>query len=560
MRLAALIAVAFLVSSVPAAAQTAPVPGTCTLGTAAAVLDIGDVSARVFNTGSLFYGNGFADAYVVPSRTGRSQIYHASVIVGGRVAGERRASGALFEGFVFRPGPLGPDARPVDPDDCSPYDRIYTVSRLDIARYNGTGVATDDLRDWPWQLGAPVLDGDGDPDNYDLAAGDQPAIRGDQTAWWLMNDAGTPETGIPGVEHVPLGLEVRAEAVAFTQSILSQSTLYRYTLTNRSAATIDSAYVGLFMDADLGNAGNDRSATDTTFSVAYMYDTEHDGEGEPFAGPPPSIGIQVLDGPVGLPNGRDDDGDGAADEPGERLRLTAAPYMCKNAEAACSDSNVPGELYRRLQGDFGDGTVMRELGRGIGQPADAPRTRFVYTGDPVTGAFWSELNPGPGMPMLPAGDKRVMAATGPFRLEPGASETVTFAIPFGQGADNLDSIMRLRQVATSLRAAFDAGYLEPQRVDGFLTATPDETVRLSRPAPNPFTERAVVRYAMPAGTRMRATLHDVRGRQVAVLFDGATVAPEGEIVIDGSGLAAGVYRLRVTVPRGERFLTLVHTR
>ncbi len=74
------------------------------------------------------------------------------------------------------PARSAPMRRPVDPADCSPFDRIYTVSRDDVAAYYRTGVATDDLRDWPAALGAPVLDGDGDPANYDLAAGDQPAI------------------------------------------------------------------------------------------------------------------------------------------------------------------------------------------------------------------------------------------------------------------------------------------------------------------------------------------------------------------------------------------------
>ena len=553
-RLVVFLAAALLPAMVaPATAQPAPVPGTCTLGTAAAVLDIGDVSARVFNTGALFYGNGRANAYYVPRDSGHSPIYAADLWVGGKVDGELRVAGGTYGAGAMEynlwPGPLGDDARPVDPDDCAAYDRIYTVSRADVQQYYATGVATPDLRDWPWQLGAPVLDGDGDPTNYDLDAGDQPALLGDQTAWSLTNDVGNVH---PSQHTPPLGVEVRAEMAAFALGRLRQTTLYRYTLTNRTASTIDSMYVALWADPDLGDASDDLVGTDTTRGMVYTYnETSQDGTGAgtSYGTPAPAVGFQVAAGPVGLPNGRDDDGDGLVDESGERLGLTASGY---------SDLGNGTELFNLLRGRFKDGTVKREFGSGYNQSQGAV-TPFAFAGDPVTGQPWSEVNPGAGEFPHSGGNRYSVASTGPFRLGPGQSETVTFAIPFGQGADNLDSITELRRVALAVTNAVDAGLLAPQRVDGFV-ATLDPTVRLRLPAPNPFTERAVVRYAMPAGTRMRATLHDVRGRQVAVLFDGATVAPEGEIVIDGSGLAAGVYRLRVTVPRGERFLTLVHAR
>ena len=45
-----------------------------------------------------------------------------------------------------------------------------------------------------------------------------------------------------------------------------------------------------------------------------------------------------------------------------------------------------------------------------------------------------------------------------------------------------------------------------------------------------------------------------------MLTDGPTLAPEGEITVDGAGLAPGVYRVRVVVPGAERFVTLVRMR
>ena len=558
-----LVALVCALAALPAAAQTAPTPGSCTLGKATAVIDAGDVAARVFNTGSLFYGNGYVAAYSVPQRDGKVPIYTAGLWMAAKIGGEVRAGGGTYGApsgdFTFWPGPLGPDARPVDPADCAPFDRIYTVARADVADYYRTGIPTDDLRDWPYQLGAPVLDGDGVAGNYNLAGGDQPAITGTQTAWWLMNDAGGPHTRMA---TLPLGVEVRVAAATFpTATVLGQTTLYRYTITNRTQATIDSAYVGLFSDVDLGDGGDDLVGSDTTGSMAYVYNSDNQdgtGTGASYGLNPPAVGLQVVSGPVGLPNGRDDDHDGQVDEPGERLLMTAAPLLCKS-QAVCYEPQSGRAMFYKLQGLLNDGAPVRAFGDGVYETQGAP-TRFYFHGDPVTGVGWSARNPGPGQTPFQGQDSRTVVSTGPFRLAPGASETVVFAVPFARGASNLDSVSRLRGIAGGLLDVFAAGQLEPRRVERPPLPPVDEAVRISRPAPNPFRERAAVRYEMPAGTRMRATLTDARGRRIAVLFDGPTEAPSGVLEIDGAGLAPGVYRVRVVVGAGERLLTLVRVR
>ncbi len=536
--------------------------GTCRLGTAQRTIVPNLVSADVFNTGALFFGNQTTngDGYSVPRASGRSPIFAASLWLAGTVGGEIRASGARYYNFTFWPGPLGDGAAPTP--DCARYDRIYRVSRQDVVDYYRTGIATDDLRDWPAALGAPVIDGDGDPATYTLAGGDQPALRGDDVAWWLMNDAsGRRPDGLPK----PLGVEVRVEAYGLARAPLDATSFYRYTVTNRTAVTIDSVYAGLFVDPDLGNATDDYTGTDTTGAMAYVYNGDNDDDGAygydtyGYGVAPPAVGFQVVNGPVGLPNGRDDDRDGVADEPGERLGLTASttfPPSC----AACTINLDGARQYSLLmKGRWADGTEQREYGYGYGYSAsEGAVTRFMYAGDPVAGRAWSEVNNATPSPVNRPGDRRFVVATGPFRLAPGASETVTFAIPYARGTSNLDSVTRLRNLARGLRRAF----ADPEPVP--VPRSPRGTtlsgpVRLSRPSPNPFTARAAVRYEMDAGTTVRATLLDVLGREVALLFDGPAAAT-GEFTIDGTGLAPGVYRVRVVVPAGEQILTLVRGR
>ena len=555
-----LLALALVVLAPAVAAQPT---GTCEPGSAHAEVDAGDVRATLYNTGALFYGpvSGNGEGYVVPKDSGRSPLYAAALWLGGQVSGQIRAAGGLYSTYDFWPGPLDPaTGLPPDPSDCAPYDRIWIVSRDDVAAYYQTGVATADLAEWPAHLGAPVLDGDGVAGNYDLAAGDQPAITGGQTAWWLMNDAGNEHT--PG-GGPPLGVEVRAEAIALTHPRLQRTTLYRFAITNRSAHAIDSLYAGVFADFDLGNAADDYVGTDTTTGTAYAYNADDDDEGAAGYGvAPPASGVVVLPGAVGLPNGRDDDGDGTVDEPGERLGLTAAPVIFKSSiDPDAGEPTTALRYYRRLQGRFGGGQLMREFGDGwMESPAERP-TPFYHAGDPVTDSFWSDRNTNRTGQFNSPSDRRALAATGPFRLAPGATDTVTFAVVTSFGTDHLGSVDRLRADADMVRRVHALGGFRPTLVTSqpVPPAPTPGVVRLGMPSPNPAAGTSVVRYELPAETPLRAALVDVLGRTVAVLHDGPA-SGAGALTIRAADLAPGVYVLHVTVPAGEAVRRVVVAR
>src|SRR5690606_10376899 len=106
-------------------------------------------------------------------------------------------------------------------------------------------------------------------------------------------------------------------------------------------------------------------------------------------GSAPAFGFKIVQGPVGLPNGRDDDRDGVADEDGERLGLTSA-IMHPNAGGPMHDPRTAVEYYRVMQGLWRDGTPITE--GGIGYHTGGAVTCFSFPGDPVTAQFWSEEN------------------------------------------------------------------------------------------------------------------------------------------------------------------------
>ncbi|HLA63875.1 MAG TPA: hypothetical protein VK610_05575, partial [Rhodothermales bacterium] len=182
--LAALVALA-----VPAVqAQT----GTCAEGVAERDLDASDVQARLYNIGALFW-RGASPIYNVPQFTGPAPgeavpMFAAGIWLSGMVSGTLRVAGARYDNYEFWPGPLDPGPSLPDAADCSPYDRIWSVTTADVALYEATGVATGNLAAWPVGLGAAAVDAGGNPivttDRtrvLDLAAGERPVVYGSQT-------------------------------------------------------------------------------------------------------------------------------------------------------------------------------------------------------------------------------------------------------------------------------------------------------------------------------------------------------------------------------------------
>ncbi len=269
--------------------------GNCAPSEAEAYLDINNVRARVFNNGALFW-RGEPYVYEVPKGSGINGVFAANFWVGGLVNDDLRMAATRYSSYQFWPGPLNDDGTLPNPDDCSGFDRIYKVSLRDLLDYDASGLATTDLMEWPWHLGAPVVDGDGDPNNYDLEGGDRPEVLGHQTLWWVMNDVGN-EHLVSGADTPPINLEVQVTAFAARSDIpaIDDATLYRYKLIYRGNAPLEDAYIGFFVDPDLGNFDDDYVGSDSTLDLGYVYNADNNDEGGAGYGEnPPALGFGML--------------------------------------------------------------------------------------------------------------------------------------------------------------------------------------------------------------------------------------------------------------------------
>jgi len=65
------------------------------------------------------------------------------------VNNELRMTATTYGPYEFWPGPLDDAGNP--PADCTPYDRIYEITRDDLAAYNSTGLLL------PPPHGSPVV-------------------------------------------------------------------------------------------------------------------------------------------------------------------------------------------------------------------------------------------------------------------------------------------------------------------------------------------------------------------------------------------------------------------
>ena len=529
--------------------------GTCEHGEAEAFLDVNNVRAAIYNNGNLFW-RGSGTVYTVPKRSGVNALFSTMVWIGGLVDGELRFAGTVYGPWEFWPGPLDEMGNP--PFDCTEYDRIYSIYRDSLRYYEETGIPTRDLIDWPADLGAPVIDGDGIPDNYNLVGGDRPALVGDQMLWWVMNDAGNKKEWS---KRPPFPLEVHVTVFAYNDyepypylnETLRQTTFYQFKLIYKGDKSIEDAWFGLHVDSDLGYDMDDYIGSDSTLGLGFFYNADDNDEDVEswaqyrvwpgYGTKPPAIGIDFLQGPIVLPDAQDNDGDDKSDEPGERQGMTSflQYFSCK-----CPVGNPDGptnDPYTYLQGLWLDGKPMT-IG-GIGYGGNIP-THFIFSGNPPD--YWSEDNQdGDGARNTP-GQRRIVISTGPFRMEPGDEQEIVLGIIWSRGEDRLDSVYKLKREDAVIQSAIDI-LLEPRLPVVEKAEEIPKRYTLVHNYPNPFAGTTTFSYDLPADDRVKLRVYDVLGRVVETLVNTSQPAGPYEIEFDGSHLTAGVYFYRFTTTR-----------
>ncbi len=411
------------------------------------LLNINDVAAGINANGDMHWDLNSAK-YEVPKGLGKNSVFASALWVGGiDEGGQIHLAGQTYRqtGNDFWPGPIDGINTSFDSTSCLKFDRIWKIDKWKIEEFkynflagnisNGTYIIPDEILSWP-SKGNGMVTGDIAPFTdfnldglYNPFDGDYPNIKGDQYLFRVFNDS-LEQHAIPNA--VKLGIEVHASAYAYycpniadSNIVLNRTTLYNYTIINKSQHNYDSVFVGLWCDMDLGNFVDDYVGCDTTLAAGYTYNGDNDDETLWGYGlNPPIQNIKILRGSIANPfDGIDNDLDGIIDEPGERTSMNHFQEYDNVQNSPSGNPIFADDFYNYLHSVWRNGQHITEGENGL-NPLNPP-SNFMYSGTPYDSTGWSL----PNANAVP-GDRRFIMSSGPVSLNAGDTVTIDFAYVF----------------------------------------------------------------------------------------------------------------------------------
>ena len=307
---------------------------------------------------------------------------------------------------------------------------------------------TDDFLNWPVHDGAPWKDVNGDG-AYNPADGDYPDILGDVFHWYVMND-GNAATHTPLWGTAPMNVDVQTSVFGFDQAGPMGNILFvRWVLINKGSDELDSVFVSMWHDDDVGDATDDLVGCDIASSVGYTY---NDADGDNTYGvEAPAAGADFFQGPL-----VESVGDSAtiftwSKENGYHLRTfqdmkklgmtSFVKYI--NGNPIFSDPETADETYNYMNG------LVGTTGDPYVNPITGEESIFVHDGDPTTGSGWIDDVPG---------DRRYLMTSGPFYFAPGDTQEVVGALIIAAGSNWAKSITKMLYFDNFAQGAFDANF------------------------------------------------------------------------------------------------------
>jgi hypothetical protein len=416
-------------------------------------------------------------------------VFQDGFVWGGIVDGQIRVGGATYN-VGTTAGYINASGAQVKPDQDSRI-RIYRI-RTDYATLSAPQVLQDaaeinavpaanvteamtdavieqyktDWKEWPVDLGAPFVDGDGngvygptlDADGFpEIGAGlDYPGIaNADQVVWFVCNDLDQGATEYM-YGSLPIGLELQVTVWGYNQpgARLGQIIFQKYLLINKAGPQVDSMYVAQWCDPDLGNSTDDVVGCDVPLSLGYAYNGEaHDTDFDVFGLAPPAMGYDFFQGPIVA-----SPGDTAIFNLKYRVGYKNLPmtsfgyFSAGNVEwedPTLQSYDGTLEWYNLLRGYITTNNVTNPTP--FTHRATGEVTKFPLDGDPVLGT--GDVD-GEGSNFPPA-DRRMALCSGPFKLMPGDSQEVVVAMLGGHADSYLQSVSDLKLTDVVAQKLFD---------------------------------------------------------------------------------------------------------
>ena len=307
---------------------------------------------------------------------------------------------------------------------------------------------TNDFENWPVAAGAPWVDANGDG-LYNIEDGDHPDILGDMFHWYVMNDGdASVHTFLWGTP--PMNVELQTSVFGFDQAgALGNILFIRWVVINKGSNDLDSVYVSMWHDDDVGDATDDMVGCNVDLSVGYTYnDITPDAN---YGVEVPAVGGDFFQGPL-----VDSPGDTASmltwslensyhirNVPDKEILGLTSFVKYINGVAAYQDPNTAEQAYLYMNGLIG------ASGEEYIDPTTGEPSVFVHDGNPVTGTGWLD-------PVM--GDKRYLMTSGPFTMNVGDTVEIVGSIIIAAGSNWKKSITKMFYFDNFAQGAFDANF------------------------------------------------------------------------------------------------------
>jgi len=413
--------------------------------------------------------NGNDSGFEYPNGSNKTVFFESGFLYGGLYKDEWRVGGSTYNHSQV-PGRILDDGSAEDPT--LPHVRIYRVRRdfrdadadfskeIDNDQLSEAEIVAQyesDWNQWPWQYGAPYEDVDGNG-QYNPSL-DIPGVPGaDQTIWFVCNDL-DPSANQQFYGTLGLGFEMQATIWGYNKTgALGNALFRRYTLINKGGENIDSMYVCMWSDPDLGDAGDDFTGCDTTLSLGYIY---NGGAVDAMYGPNvPAGGFDFFQGPVveGLPT---DEAifKGKVIQGYKNLPMSAFFFFI-NSDNVYRDPTLNQPIGATQMRNLFEGKIST-TGVPFTDPLTGQATKFTLSGDPITSRGWVD-----GILHSP-GDRRLGMVAGPFTCAAGDTQEVVvgqFVAGATEGIDRLGAVGLLKFYDLELQLAYDNFFQVPPAV------------------------------------------------------------------------------------------------
>lgn len=525
----------------------------CTPGLSQKDLDANFVSARLRAGGDLWWDLN-SGRYIVPSTGSVAAIFSGSLWMGGkdpngnlRLAGQ--AYGAQTGNVDYYTGPLNSSGT-TNYQTCLQWDKLFEISSNDILQHQADWATDLDIdgpipasvRGWPAKGNpffsdvhnfdlpantdlAPFYDRDNDG-LYDPQAGDYPLTKGDQSFWWVYNDAGGAHDQ---TQAMPVGMEIQANAFSWQSAtdFVELSTFYEYKLVYKGAQPLTDFYLSLWVDPDLGCWVDDYIGILPEEDLAFVYNADAMDENcsglQGYLSDIPVLGIKVLKSYA----------PGASTEEGIDKFMY---YFNTNAgqPTILTDPVTGPDYYNFMQGKWKDGTSLSEGGNGY-NPSGTP-TDFAFEGNPADNNSWTECSAS-----SPPGDRRFLLSFGPYNLQPGDIGELAFAVVWIPSQHHpCPDVTQLVEASNEVKTFYE------EQSD--VTATEEVPGKnFLRVSPNPVFDESLFSLTSPNMRLHRVELFSAAGKLVRHYAN----LTGTQLQFKRENLEAGAYIYRATFDSGK---------